>query len=146
MTANRYRLRQKEYVKSLEQRCKKEVEQNAYKELYCKISPTRDRTPQGRAHQAEQPVQVHARQGQVGHQGIIYLVSWLAESGHGRDSHLHDTQPQEDLHLAFAGTDSGNTHGNLKVVGGLRLRLTRAYHLLSSTSFLTIQDHFYENE
>ena len=30
----------------------------------------------------------------------------------------------------------------LKVVGGLRLRLTRACHLLSGTSFLGIQDDF----
>jgi hypothetical protein len=31
MTANRYRLRQKEYVKNLEQRCRREVEQTHIK-------------------------------------------------------------------------------------------------------------------
>jgi hypothetical protein len=77
-----------------------------------KISPVRDRTPQGRGHQAEQPVQLHERRGQVGHQGSsIKLADWLSLVMVGR---VISTilSCKRTLHLAFAGTDFGNTHGN----------------------------------
>ena len=64
-------------------------------------------------------MQLLARRGKVGHQGSSLSLADLAEFGHDRDSHLCDTQLQQDHHLAFAGTDIGIIHVNPE--GGWRV-------------------------